>query len=181
MGIALNSKGETFVTARAFIISAIGAILLLGAAAAAYFFLFKNDKTADAKTGADPASIEGVDVEDALNVETAPADIPGGAEGEAVDQMSDEGGVEGDPWLDPEAVEGGEAIEGSGDFVEEEPFEDVFDPASGGYSGSGSARPDPIDPSEMPAKDAPSEEPAATAEPAEPAAAAKIQPEPTPQ
>lgn len=143
-------------TARGFIVMVLGALALIAAGFAGYAYFIKKDKADDA-AAADPASFAGEEVEDALAVETPAADIPG--EEEAVDALGDDSGVEGDPWLDPETVEG---AEGSGDFVEDEPFEDVFDPAAGGYAG-GKPVPDPIDPSELPPPDeeAPAAEPAA--------------------
>lgn len=135
---------------------ALGALALIVAGLGGYFLLFK--KNGDPKAAApDPASFVGEEAEDTLSVETPPSDIPG--EEEATDALGDDSGVEGDPWLDPDAIEG---AEGSGDFVEDEPFEDVYDPASGGYQGSGKLIEDPIDPSELPA---PKEEAPASAAP----------------
>lgn len=143
-------------TSRGFILMALGALAAAAAALGAYFFVFK--KSAHPKAvDADPASFVGEEVEDTLAVETPSADIPG--EEEATDALGDDSGVEGDPWLDPETVEG---AEGSGDFVEDEPFEDVYDPAAGGYQGGGTPVPDPIDPSELPP---PTEEAPAPAQP----------------
>lgn len=147
-------------TARGFITMVLAALAVAAAGLAGYFFVFKKDKGPEASP-ADPASFAGEEAEDTLAVETAPSDIPG--EEEATDALGDDSGVEGDPWLDPETVEGAES---SGDFVEEEPFEDVYDPAAGGYQGSGKAIEDPIDPSELPPKEeAPAAEPEKSAEP----------------
>lgn len=135
--------------------SVLGVLALIGAGAAGYLLLTKKNKSATISGSAvNAATIEGVDVEDALAVETPPADIPGPAGPETADGLDDGAQVDGDPWLDPETVEGAEALEGSGDFVEgEEPFEDVFDPSAGGYQGGGAPVSDPIDPSELPPPD----------------------------
>jgi len=123
---------------------ALGALALIVAGVGGYFLFLKKDANPKS-TAADPASFVGEEAEDTLSVETPSADIPG--EEEATDALGDDSGVEGDPWLDPEGVEG---AEGSGDFVEDEPFEDVYDPAAGGYQSSGKPIEDPIDPSELP-------------------------------
>jgi len=148
------------VSAKGLIFAAGGAAAAVAAAAAGYFYLVKDKitDTSERASVADPAAFEGEDVEDALNVESPPGDIS--------DTMPQ---VEGDPWLDPEAVdETGEPVEGSGDFVEgEEPFEDVYAP-EGSFDRGSPPPSDPIDPSEAPA-DPPAEAPAsAEPEPAEP-------------
>ncbi|MEQ1930382.1 MAG: hypothetical protein ABL957_07595 [Parvularculaceae bacterium] len=147
-------------TARAFIMMVLGALALIGAGLGGYYYVFKKDKDAAAAAPLDEASFAGEDVEDALAVETPSSDIPGGEE--TTDVLGDET-VEGDPWLDSEAVEG---AEGSGDFVEDEPFEDVYDPSAGGFEG-GKPVSDPIDPAELPQpkEETPAAEPEKAAEP----------------
>lgn len=148
--------------ARAFIIAFFAAVAVAAAGAAGYLFLIKGKKgEIEATKAPDPASFEGEDVEDALAVENPPAEnatVEGQETGDAL-------GVEGDPWLDPESVEG-EEIQGSGDFVEgEEPFDDVYAaPPEGGTGGGNAGRvEDPIDAAELPQPESPPE--GAAAEP----------------
>ena len=99
----------------------LSAAVAAAAAGAGYYFLIKGKKAEVESATPDPASFEGEVVGDALAVENPPPEIAG--EGQ---ETGDTLGVEGDPWLDPDGVEG-EEITGSGDYVEgEEPFEDVY-------------------------------------------------------
>jgi hypothetical protein len=145
------------VNARALLLAALGAAAAVAAAGAGYFYFVKGQKPKAGETPvADPATFEGEDAEDALSVEAPPTDIPAPDGQEVGDAL----GSEGDPWLDPEGMEG-EPVEGSGDFVEgEEPFEDVFaaPPDSAARESRGPVE-DPIDPSELEEHEAPAQTP----------------------
>jgi hypothetical protein len=156
------------VESRGFIIAFFAAVAVVAMAGATYVFLTMNRSADTPVTAApDPAQFEGEDVEDALAVENPPLETAPGEGDETGDALGGEGGVDGDPWLDPEAVEG-EEIQGSGDFVEgEEPFEDVYAAPPDGGAGAGQApAEDPIDPSELPQEEAPAETPPAAEPPA---------------